>query len=62
VEDYHEKMEIAMIRAIMVEDRKTTTIRFFNGMNRKIANVVELQHYVEVEGMIHMATKVERQL
>jgi hypothetical protein len=29
VEDYHEKMEIAMIRAIMVEDRKTTTVRFF---------------------------------
>jgi len=46
VEDYHEKIEIAMIRAIMVEDRETTTVRFFNVMNRKIANVVELQHYV----------------
>ena len=51
-----------MIRAIMFEDRKTTTVRFFNGMDRKIANVVELQHYMEVEGMIHMATKVKRQL
>jgi hypothetical protein len=34
----------------------------FNGLNRDIANVVELQHYVELEDMVHMATKVERQL
>jgi hypothetical protein len=31
-------------------------------LNRDIANVVELQHYVEVEDMVHMAMKVERQL
>ena len=33
--------------------------RFLNGLNRDTANVVELQHYVELEDM---ATKVERQL
>jgi len=31
-------------------------------MNKDIANVIELQHYVEVEDMVHMALKVERQL
>jgi hypothetical protein len=31
-------------------------------MNRDIANVVELQHCVELEDMVHMATKVERQI
>jgi hypothetical protein len=36
--------------------------RFLNELNRDIANVVELQHYVELEDMVHMATKVERQL
>jgi hypothetical protein len=36
--------------------------RFLNGLNRDIANVVELQHYVDLEDMVHMATKVERQL
>jgi hypothetical protein len=36
--------------------------RFLNGLNQSIANVVELQHYVELEDMVHMATKVERQL
>jgi len=35
--------------------------RFLNGLNRDIANVVELQHCIELEDM-HMAMKVERQL
>ena len=36
--------------------------RFLAGLNREIANIVELQHYVESEDMVHMAMKVERQL
>ena len=51
-----------MIRANVVENREATMARFLNGLNRDIANVVELQHYVELEDMVHMATKVERQL
>ena len=30
-------------------------------MNTEIANVVELQHYVELDDMVHMAMKIERQ-
>jgi hypothetical protein len=55
-------MEILMIRANVVEDREATMARFLNGLNREIANVVELQHYVELEDMLHVAMKVERQL
>jgi hypothetical protein len=62
VEDYHKEIEIAMIKANMAEDRKATMIRFLNELNREIANVVKLQHYVEVEDMVYMATKVQRQL
>ncbi|RVW59412.1 Transposon Ty3-I Gag-Pol polyprotein [Vitis vinifera] len=62
VDDYHKEMEIAMIRANVEEDREATMARFMNGLNRDIANVVELQHYVELEDMVHMAIKVERQL
>ena len=51
-----------MIRANVVEDREATMARFLNGLHRDIANVVELQHYVELEDMVHVATKVERQL
>jgi hypothetical protein len=36
--------------------------RFLNVLNRDIANFVELQYYVELEDMVHMATKMERQI
>ncbi|XP_040955925.1 uncharacterized protein, partial [Gossypium hirsutum] len=62
VEDYYKEMEIAMIRADIEEDREATMVRFLAGLNRDIANIVELQHYVEVMDMVHMAIKVEKQL
>ncbi|GKV11001.1 hypothetical protein SLEP1_g22290 [Rubroshorea leprosula] len=62
IEDYHKEMEIAMVRANVEEDREATVAWFLHGLNRDIANVVELQHYVELEDMVHMAVKVERQL
>jgi hypothetical protein len=62
VEDYHKEMEVAMIRANVEEHREATMARFLSGLNRDIANVIELQHYVEIEDMVHMAMKVERQL
>ncbi|KAL4273929.1 hypothetical protein GQ457_13G017350 [Hibiscus cannabinus] len=45
-------MEIAMICANINEDREATMA---------IADVLELQHYVELEDMVHMAIKIERQ-
>ena len=51
-----------MILANVEEDREAIMARFLNGLNWDIANVVELQHYVELEDMVHMAIKVERQL
>ena len=62
MEDYYKEMEVAMIRANMEEDRETTMAWFLQGLNSEIANVVELQHYVEVEDMVHMAIKIEKQL
>ena len=62
VEDYHKEMETAMIRANIEEDREATMAQFMQGLNRDIANMVELQHYVELVDMVHMAMKVEKQL
>ncbi|KAF7839378.1 Retrovirus-related Pol polyprotein from transposon 297 family [Senna tora] len=62
VEEYYKEMEIAMIRANIVEDREATMARFICSFNKEIANVVELQHYVEIEDLVHMAMKVERHL
>ena len=51
-----------MIRANVQEDREATMAIFLSGLNHEIANVVDLQHYVEIEDVVHMAMKVERQL
>ena len=49
MKDYYKEMEIAMIRADVEENREATMARFLNGLNQEIANIVELQHYVEIE-------------
>jgi hypothetical protein len=58
VDEYFKKMEIAMIWANVIEDREAIMARFLNGLNKDIADVVELQHCVELEDMVHMAMKV----
>ena len=51
-----------MIRTNVEEDREATMARFLNGLNRDIANVVKLQHYMELEDMVHTTIKMEWQL
>ncbi|XP_057997665.1 uncharacterized protein LOC131176619 [Hevea brasiliensis] len=62
VEEYFKEMEMAMIRANVEEDREATMVRFLKGLNFDIANIVELQHYVELDDMLNMAIKIEKQL
>lgn len=62
VEDYYKEMEVAMIRANVEEDNEATMARFLNSLNKEISNVVELQPYMELEDLLHLALKVEKQL
>ncbi|KAL4285265.1 hypothetical protein GQ457_16G017660 [Hibiscus cannabinus] len=62
VEDYYKEMEVFMICANIDEDREATMARFLAGLNLEIASAVELQLYIEIKDMVHMAIKVERQL
>jgi hypothetical protein len=55
-------MEITMIQGNVIEDSEAMMARFLNGLNTEIVNMVELQHYKEFKDMVHMATKVERQI
>ena len=55
MDDYHKKMEIAMILANVKEDREATMARFLNGLNRDIS-------YMELEDMVHTTIEVEQQL
>jgi len=49
VEEYQKELEVAMIRTNVNEDEEVTMSMFFNGLNRDITNVMELQSYVELE-------------
>ena len=49
-----------MTRADVEEDEKATMARFLGGLNKEIADRVELQHYVELEDMVHLAIKIEK--
>ena len=62
MEDYYKEMEIAMIRANIEEDTEATMARFLVGLNREIANLVELHHYMELKDMVHKDIKTENQL
>ena len=47
------EMEFAMIRVNMNGGREATAqTRFLKGLSREFANVVELQHHVELEGVV----------
>ena len=60
VEDYHQEMELLMIRLGLEEDVEVTMARFLAGMNTEIANEVELHHYIEMEELVHKAIQVEK--
>jgi len=51
-----------MIRANVIEDEEVTMFRFWNGLNKDIVNVLELQPYIDVKDLVHLAIKVEKQM
>lgn len=42
VEEYHKKMEVIMIRAGVYKNPKATMAQFVGGLNKNIANTIEL--------------------
>jgi hypothetical protein len=51
-----------MIRANVIKDEKVIMSTFLSGLNKDIANVVELQPYMDLKDLIHLAIKVEKQM
>jgi hypothetical protein len=47
VNEYFKKIKITIIRANISKDREVTFARFLIGLNKDIANVVELQYYLD---------------
>ncbi|XP_019434099.1 PREDICTED: uncharacterized protein LOC109340813 [Lupinus angustifolius] len=62
VDEYFKEMELALLRSNFEEDREATMARFLHGLNQEIQDVVELQHYVELDDLVQQAMKVGQQL
>jgi hypothetical protein len=51
-----------MIRANVIKDEKVIMSTFFSGLNKDIANVVELQPYMDLEDLVYLAIKMEKRM
>ena len=61
VEYYMKEFKVLMMRCELQEPQEQTIVRFLGGLNKEIADAVELQPYVFLEDVIKLAIKVERQ-
>jgi hypothetical protein len=62
VEDYYKDFEILRIRSNTREDEDAIIARFLNGLNYDIKDVVELQHFMDIEELVHKSSTIEQQL
>lgn len=60
IENYHKEMKMFMIIANIKEDLDTTMTRFLGGLNIEIANIIELQNYLELEDIVYITIKTEK--
>ena len=61
MDKYSKEMETLMIKAIIVEEEEQTIARFLCGLNKELVDVVELQPYTDLNNLMNLAIKVERQ-
>ncbi|XP_022973897.1 uncharacterized protein LOC111472489, partial [Cucurbita maxima] len=62
VEDYYKEMDTLMDRLELDEDMEALMARFLNGLNTEIADKTDLQPYSNIEELLHIAIKIERQI
>ncbi|RDX70394.1 hypothetical protein CR513_50367, partial [Mucuna pruriens] len=59
IEEYLKDMEVALMRANVLESKEATISHFMHELNREIEDIVELYHYATMDDLIHQATRVE---
>ena len=62
MDEYYNEMDEALMRSNIDEDSETTMARFMNGLNKNIAHLVELHDYKNIEELLQMTLKIEKQL
>ena len=60
VEEYGREFETMIMRCDLKEDDHQTLVRFLNGLDIKIKNIVELQPYTSLDDLINLAHKVDK--
>ena len=61
VEDYIKEFEMLMICCDLQKPQEQTIARFISGLQKEIADAVELQPYVSFEDVIKLAMKIQRE-
>ena len=59
MDDYYKEMEIIMFHADIVENHEATMARFLSGLRPEIAELVELQTYVDCQELVNKASNIE---
>ena len=61
VDDYYKQMQFLLGRLEYQEGTEATMARFVRGLNRDIADKIELYPYTTLEELVHLAVRVEQQ-
>ncbi|XP_062230062.1 uncharacterized protein LOC133927630 [Phragmites australis] len=62
VDEYFQEMEMCLLRTGITEDEESTMARFLVGLNKPIADKVDMTNYNTMNELLHFAKRAERQL
>ncbi|XP_062217663.1 uncharacterized protein LOC133917845 [Phragmites australis] len=62
VDEYFQEMEMCLLRTGITEDEESMMARFLVGLNKPIANKVDMTSYTNLTELVHFAKRAERQL
>ena len=62
VDEYYQDMEMCLLRTGIQEDEELLMARFLVGLNKPIAEKVDMTNYTNLTELVHFAKRVERHL
>jgi hypothetical protein len=62
VNEYFQELEMCLLRTGITEDEESTMTRFLVGLNKPIADKVDMTNYTCLTELVHFAKRAERQI
>jgi hypothetical protein len=59
VDEYFQEMEMCLLRTGITEDEESTMARFLVGLNKPIADKVDMTNYTNLTELVHFAKRAE---